>query len=78
MQTVSVNVRLVVFKRDDELEPVDVEAEDVEQYEEYTWAGQTRIRASTMLDGGYAGNYTHTFIRDTVLRKCINSIISAV
>ena len=28
---------------------------DGEQYEEHTWAGQTRIRATTMLEGGFAG-----------------------
>lgn len=32
-------------------EDVDVEGEEC-SYEEYTWAGQTRIRATTMLDGG--------------------------
>lgn len=30
---------------------IDVEGES---YEEYEWAGQTRIRASSLLDGGYA------------------------
>ncbi|XP_041358421.1 E3 ubiquitin-protein ligase Rnf220-like isoform X2 [Gigantopelta aegis] len=40
-------------------EPVDVEG-DGEQYEEYTWAGQTRIRATTMLEGGFAGSGFHT------------------
>ncbi|GAB1600144.1 E3 ubiquitin-protein ligase Rnf220 isoform X1 [Argonauta hians] len=36
---------------------VDVEGDDSgEQYEEYTWAGQTRIRATTMLQGGFAGS----------------------
>ncbi|XP_067679871.1 E3 ubiquitin-protein ligase Rnf220-like isoform X1 [Haliotis asinina] len=34
-------------------EPVDVEG-DGDQYEEYTWAGQTRVRATTMLQGGFA------------------------
>ncbi|KAL4235837.1 hypothetical protein ACF0H5_004227 [Mactra antiquata] len=54
------HVELCLKKRDDELEPVDVEADDTtEQYEEYTWAGQTRIRASSMLDGGYAGSGFH-------------------
>lgn len=33
-------------------ESIDVEAESYEQYE---WAGQTRIRASSMLEGGYSG-----------------------
>ncbi|XP_075219801.1 E3 ubiquitin-protein ligase ari-2 isoform X2 [Lycorma delicatula] len=41
---------------EDENENVDVEGEgDVEMYEEYEWAGQRRIRASTLLVGGYAG-----------------------
>lgn len=50
------HVELCLKKREDELEPVDVESEETEQYEEYTWAGQTRVRASSMLDGGYAGS----------------------
>lgn len=33
-------------------ESIDVEAES---YDEYEWAGQTRIRASSMLEGGYSG-----------------------
>lgn len=31
---------------------IDVEGE---AYEEYEWAGQTRIRASSLLEGGYSG-----------------------
>lgn len=38
-------------RADGEEEPVDVEG----GYEEYEWAGQTRIRATTMLEGGFAG-----------------------
>ena len=38
----------------DEDENVDVEG-DCETFEEYEWAGQKRIRASTLLQGGYAG-----------------------
>ncbi|XP_034252117.1 E3 ubiquitin-protein ligase Rnf220-like isoform X2 [Thrips palmi] len=38
----------------DEDENVDVEG-DSETFEEYEWAGQKRIRASTLLQGGYAG-----------------------
>ena len=35
---------------------VDVDGDDSgEQYEEYTWMGETRIRATTMLEGGFAG-----------------------
>lgn len=40
---------------EDEDDSIDVEGET---YEEYEWAGQTRIRASSLLEGGYsaAGN----------------------
>ena len=38
----------------DEDENVDVEG-DNEMYEEYEWAGQRRIRATTLLVGGFAG-----------------------
>jgi len=40
----------------DEDENVDVEG-DSETYEEYEWAGQRRIRATTLLVGGFAGEY---------------------
>lgn len=30
-------------------------ADAQEDWEEYTWAGQTRVRATAMLEGGYAG-----------------------
>lgn len=40
----------------EEDENVDVEGEgNSEVYEEYEWAGQRRIRASTLLVGGFAG-----------------------
>lgn len=42
----------------DEDENVDVEG-DNEMYEEYEWAGQRRIRATTLLVGGFAGEYSH-------------------
>ncbi|KAJ8306520.1 hypothetical protein KUTeg_017065 [Tegillarca granosa] len=45
-------------EHDNEDETVDVEG-DGEQYEEYEWAGQTRIRATTMLEGGFAGSGFH-------------------
>lgn len=38
----------------DEDENVDVEG-DGETFEEYEWAGQKRVRASSLLQGGYAG-----------------------
>ena len=51
------DVVLILQQRGElEDEPVDVEGDD-EQYEEYTWAGQTRIRATTMLEGGFARKY---------------------
>lgn len=34
---------------------MDVEGD--EQCEEYTWAGQTRIRATTLLQGGLGGQW---------------------
>ena len=33
---------------------MDIEGEK-EQYEEYTWAGQTKIWAASLLDGGFSG-----------------------
>jgi hypothetical protein len=36
---------------------VDVEG-DSEMYEEYEWAGQRRIRATTLLVGGFAGEWS--------------------
>lgn len=36
---------------EDENDSIDVEGES---YEEYEWAGQTRIRASSLLEGGYS------------------------
>ena len=36
----------------DEDEPLDVEGDS---YEEYEWAGQRRVRASSLLEGGFAG-----------------------
>lgn len=44
---------------DDNLEEeVDVEGEGGgDDFEEYTWAGQTRVRATSMLQGGVSGEY---------------------
>ncbi|CAH1243801.1 RNF220 [Branchiostoma lanceolatum] len=39
-------------QRDSETDPVDVEGE-TEEFEEYTWAGQTRVRATSMLQGQF-------------------------
>lgn len=38
-------------------EEVDVEG-DAETFEEYEWAGQKRVRASSMLVGGFSGKFT--------------------
>ncbi|KAK4010297.1 hypothetical protein OUZ56_019442 [Daphnia magna] len=40
----------------DEDEPLDVEGDS---YEEYEWAGQRRVRASTLLEGGFGGVGMH-------------------
>ncbi|XP_076462353.1 E3 ubiquitin-protein ligase Rnf220-like isoform X2 [Babylonia areolata] len=60
-EELTVHVDLCLKKKQGEEEEeeamVDVEGEgEGEQYEEYTWAGQTRIRATTMLEGGFAGS----------------------
>lgn len=47
---------------DDDDESIDVEGEI---YEEYEWAGQTRIRASSLLAGGYAATGLGTNISST-------------
>lgn len=51
---------------EDEDDSIDVEGET---YEEYEWAGQTRIRASSLLEGGYsaAGNVIFLFAFDNNL-----------
>lgn len=36
---------------DDDNNSIDIVGD---QFEEYEWAGQTRIRASSLLDGGYS------------------------
>lgn len=46
------HVELCLQKHGDEEENVDVEGES---FEEYEWAGQRRVRASSMLLGGFAG-----------------------
>lgn len=47
---------------DDDDGSIDVEGES---YEEYEWAGQTRIRASSLLEGGFsaAGRFPQLFDR---------------
>ena len=41
-------------------EEVDVEG-DTETFEEYEWAGQRRVRASSMLFGGFSGKCKRLF-----------------
>ncbi|KAL8562284.1 hypothetical protein ACOMHN_037240 [Nucella lapillus] len=59
-EELTVHVDLCLRKREAEEEGeamVDVEGEGEDgQFEEYTWAGQTRVRASSMLEGGYSGS----------------------
>ena len=33
----------------------DVDVDAIEGYESYTWAGQTRIRSTSLIDGGLRG-----------------------
>lgn len=48
---------------EDDDESIDVEGDEI--YEEYEWAGQTRIRASSLLAGGYAATGLGTNISST-------------
>ncbi|XP_074642138.1 E3 ubiquitin-protein ligase RNF220-like isoform X2 [Tubulanus polymorphus] len=50
-EELSDHVDMCLKKREQEEELL-VDIEGDEQYEEYTWCGQTRIRASSMLEGG--------------------------
>ena len=53
----------------------DVDVDDIEGLETYTWAGQTRVRSTSLVDGGLRGAGFQTITRgdeDQVL--CIVSI----
>lgn len=57
LEELSTHVELCLKKQrhGGEEEQVDVEGDGGDNFEEYTWAGQTRVRATTMLEGGFAG-----------------------
>ncbi len=38
----------------------DVDGENGRGFEEYEWAGQKRIRATALLEGGFRGKHTNT------------------
>lgn len=38
----------------------DMDGENGRGFEEYEWAGQKRIRATALLEGGFRGKHTHT------------------
>lgn len=38
----------------------DMDGENGRGFEEYEWAGQKRIRATALLEGGFRGTSTHT------------------
>lgn len=38
----------------------DMDGENGRGFEEYEWAGQKRIRATALLEGGFRGTYTDT------------------
>lgn len=62
---------------DDDDESIDVE---VESFEEYEWAGQTRIRASSLLEGGYsaAGLFFFKFIFLQKSHHCVLGVGTAI
>lgn len=37
----------------------DMDGENGRGFEEYEWAGQKRIRATALLEGGFRGKHTH-------------------
>lgn len=39
---------------DDDDDDISIDVEGESSYEEYEWAGQTRVRASSLLEGGYS------------------------
>jgi hypothetical protein len=57
---------------------VDIEGSDVEgscsdsadSFEEYEWAGQTRVRATSLLGGAYAESGFTMVVREPVMGKC--------
>lgn len=51
------NASAVNCEEDDD----DIDVEGESEYEEYEWAGQTRIRASSLLEGGYAATGNSTY-----------------
>lgn len=57
---------------DDDDMSIDVEGES---YEEYEWAGQTRVRASSFLEGGYSAAGTATK-RLLLLKFALNSHVN--
>ncbi|XP_062612962.1 E3 ubiquitin-protein ligase Rnf220-like isoform X2 [Saccostrea cucullata] len=58
-EELNAHVEICLKRKSDEDEPVDVEGD--EQCEEYTWAGQTRIRATSLLQGGLGGSGFQTY-----------------
>lgn len=58
-EELTAHVEVCLKRKSEEDEPVDVEGD--EQCEEYTWAGQTRIRATTLLQGGLGGSGFQTY-----------------
>lgn len=40
----------------------DMDGENGRGFEEYEWAGQKRIRATALLEGGFRGTNTHTHL----------------
>lgn len=43
----------------------DMDGENGRGFEEYEWAGQKRIRATALLEGGFRGKHTHVVLYNT-------------
>ena len=55
-------------------EEVDVEG-DAETFEEYEWAGQRRVRATSMLVGGFSGKFIRVLFITQYRRSCFFNFI---
>lgn len=48
-------------------DPVDIENENGNRFEEYEWCGQKRIRATTLLEGGFRGKFPFLVLKAKLL-----------
>jgi len=67
----SVPVCVFVCQREGALaddDSADMDGDNGRGFEEYEWAGQKRIRATALLEGGFRGRNAHTYTLHAVLR----------